>query len=96
MSLRLRDDRQLCRHVQPRPGLRLQPINGRTTDNTDDTDLQWKQEFEQELTGEAETDARGSVISVDSCSIFLFPAFCSQSGGNEKYGRKIWGKKIAS
>ena len=31
------------------------------------TDLQETQEFEQELTEETETDARISVLSVDSC-----------------------------
>ena len=50
-------------------GLWPQPTNGKTTDNTDDTDLPGNQEIEQEITEETETSAWISVFFVGSYSV---------------------------
>ena len=50
-------------------GLRPQPTNGKTTDNTDDTDIPGNQEIEQETTAETETSAWTSVFFVGSYSV---------------------------
>lgn len=73
-------------------GLRLQPIDGRTTDNVDDTHVLGKQEFEWELTAETETDARGSVISIYSGSSLSVPSFLFAVRWERKVRQKIWGQ----